>query len=119
MTTHQIAEKLVDYCRKGEFTEAQRSLYHKDIISIEPAATPDFDKETRGFENNIAKSQKFDSMVETVHKIDVSNPIVAGNSFVFSLTMDVTMKNRGRMTFAELCVYQVKDGKVISEQFFM
>jgi hypothetical protein len=119
MTTQEIAQKLADYCRKGEFTEAQKALYHQDIVSIEPFATPDFDKETKGFENNIAKSQKFDAMVEAVHKLDVSDPIVSGNSFAFTLSMDLTMKGRGRMTLQELCVYQVKDEKVILEQFFM
>jgi len=29
------------------------------------------------------------------------------------------MKERGHMDMTELCVYQVKDGKIISEQFFM
>ncbi len=29
------------------------------------------------------------------------------------------MKGQGRMNMTELCVYQVKDGKVISEQFFV
>jgi len=29
------------------------------------------------------------------------------------------MKGRPRANFEELCVYQVKDGKIVSEQFFM
>jgi len=33
--------------------------------------------------------------------------------------MDVTMKGQARSSFEELCVYRVKDGKIISEQFFM
>jgi hypothetical protein len=32
--------------------------------------------------------------------------------------MDVTLKGMGRQHMAELCVYEVKDGKVIKEQFF-
>jgi hypothetical protein len=27
------------------------------------------------------------------------------------------MKGQGRMQMAELCVYEVKDGKIVSEQF--
>ena len=36
MTTKEIAEKLVTYCRQGKFEEAQVELYSKDAISIEP-----------------------------------------------------------------------------------
>jgi hypothetical protein len=35
------------------------------------------------------------------------------------MRLDMTMKGQGRMDMAELCVYQVKDGKIISEQFFV
>jgi hypothetical protein len=36
-----------------------------------------------------------------------------------TLSMDVTMKGRGRMKLEEVCVYEVKNGKIASEQFFM
>jgi hypothetical protein len=35
------------------------------------------------------------------------------------MTLDVKMKGRDRWKMTELCVYHVKDGKVISEQFLM
>jgi hypothetical protein len=44
---------------------------------------------------------------------------VAGNAIAFKLIMDVTMKERSRETWEELCVYVVKEGKIISEQFFL
>ena len=33
--------------------------------------------------------------------------------------MDVTMKGGQRMKMTELCIYHVKDGKIVSEQFLM
>jgi ketosteroid isomerase-like protein len=87
-------------------------------VSIEPYATPAFEKETRGLDAIIEKGKKFDSMVEKVHKITVSEPLVAANSFAFVLGLDITMKERGRMNSPEICVYQVKDGKIVSEEFF-
>jgi hypothetical protein len=45
--------------------------------------------------------------------------MIAGNTFSLTMRMDVTTKDRGRMDMTELCVYQVKDGKIISEQFYM
>jgi hypothetical protein len=44
---------------------------------------------------------------------------VVGNAITFVLGMDMTMKGAARMNMEELCVYQVKDGKIVSEQFFM
>lgn len=119
MTTEEIANRLVAYCQKGDFEGAQRELYAKDVRSIEPYATPEFEKETVGLDAIIEKGHKFEAMVEAVHDITVSEPLVAGDTIAFKSTMDMTMKGQGRMKMEELCVYQVKDGKVISEEFFM
>jgi len=118
MKTTDIAKRLVDYCRKADWKGAQTELYSKDAVSIEPYSTPAFQKETRGLDAIIEKGKKFDSMVEKVHKITVTEPLVAENSFAFVLGLDITMKERGRMNSPELCVYEVKDGKIVSEQFF-
>lgn len=117
MTTREIAERLVALCREMQWEKAQRELYAEDILSIEPYASPAFDKETRGLAAIIEKGKRFDAMVETMHKIEVSDPLVATNSFACTMRMDVTMKGQGRMNMQELCVYEVKDGKVIVEQF--
>ncbi|KAA2240966.1 nuclear transport factor 2 family protein [Chitinophaga agrisoli] len=119
MTTQQIADRLVELCRKGDFETAQKELYAEDVVSIEPEATPQFEKETKGLQAILEKGEKFQSMVEEMHGGSVTDPVVADNSFAMVLMMDVTMKEMGRMKMSELCVYKVKDGKVISEEFFM
>jgi hypothetical protein len=119
MTTAEIAAKLVELCRIGQYETAHHTLYADDAISIEPTASPEFEKETKGINAILEKGRKFDSMVEAVHGGTVSEPLVAGNAFSFVLTMDVTMKGQGRFNMVELCVYQVKDGKIVSEEFFM
>lgn len=119
MTTQEIAKRLADYCQKGQWEAAQRELYAEDAISIEPYATEAFAKETKGLEAIRQKGSKFNSMVQEMHSIAVSEPLVAVNTFAFILHMDVTMKGKGRMAMPELCVYQVKDGKIISEQFYI
>jgi len=119
MTTQQIAERLVELCREGEFETAQKELYANEAVSIEPRATPGFDKETKGLDAIIEKGHKFDQMVEESYGITTSQPLVTGNSIAIALTMDMAMKGRARGSMQELCVYQVKDGKIISEQFFM
>lgn len=119
MTTEAIAKRLVALCRDQKWEAAQRELYAANVLSIEPHASPGFEKETRGLPAIIEKGHKFVASVETMHALGVSDPVVAGSSFACVMSMDVTMKGQGRMKMAELCVYEVKDGKVISEQFHM
>lgn len=119
MTTGQIANRLADLCRQGQFEAAQKELFAENAVSIEPESTPDLPKETTGLRAIIEKGQKFESMVEKVHSCSTSTPLVAGNAIAFTLTMDVTMKGRGRIKLEEICAYEVKDGKIVSEQFFM
>ena len=94
-------------------------MYDKNAISTEPYVTDEFPKGTKGLKAIQEKGKIFDAMVEKIHSIEVSEPLVAGNSIAFTLGMDITMKEKGRMNSPELCVYQVKDGKIISEEFFV
>jgi hypothetical protein len=119
MTTNQIATRLIELCRQGKWEEAQTELFSNDAVSIEPYSTPAFEKETRGLNAIKEKGHKFDTMVQELHKVEVSEPIVAGNAISFKLVMDITMKEKQRETWEEICIYVVKDGKIISEQFYL
>jgi ketosteroid isomerase-like protein len=119
MTTVDVANRLVELCRQGNFEAAQRELYADDAISIEPYSTADFEKECHGLEAILEKGKKWGEMVEEAHGIDVSEPLLADSSFAVTMTMDVTMKGGQRMKMTELCIYHVKDGKIISETFLM
>lgn len=119
METKEIASRLKELCDKGDFTTALNELFAEDAVSIEPYAAMGFEKETKGLANIHKKGELWHSMVEETHGISISEPIVAGNAFALSMSMDVTMKGRGRNTMSELCVYKVKDGKIVSEEFIM
>ncbi|HKT72524.1 MAG TPA: SnoaL-like domain-containing protein [Steroidobacteraceae bacterium] len=119
MSTQTVANRLVELCRKGQFEDAQKELFARNAISVEPEATPAFPKETQGLEAIIEKGHQFQGMLEQVHGCSASDPLISGNAIAFVLTLDVTMKGRGRTSMQEICVYQVKDDKVVSERFFM
>ena len=119
MTTKEIADKLVKYCRQSKWADAHNELYAADAVSIEPHATPGFSKETKGLPAINEKGRKFDAMIEKMHSMTVSEPLIAGDSFVCTMQLDCTMKGQGRVNMAELCLYQVKDGKIVSEEFRM
>ena len=94
-----------------------RELYSADAVSHEPKASPAFAKETKGLDAIIEKDHKFGEMVEKMHSISVSDPIVAADVFACLMTIDATMKGRRRTTMAAICVYETKDGKFVSEHF--
>lgn len=117
MTTQEVANKLVEYCRKGDFDGAIQELYAPGIVSIEPAGSPT--ERVEGIEAVIQKGKQFTEMMEQVHSTEVSEPVVAENFFSCSMIMDVTFKGApGPTKMEEICLYQVQDGKVVQEQFF-
>jgi ketosteroid isomerase-like protein len=119
MNIKEIADRLVQLCARGQFEEAQKELFAEDVVSIEPYATPAFEKETKGLPAVLEKGRKFGEMVQTMHNLEVSEPLVATESFAVTMRLDVTMKEKGHMDMTEICLYKVKDGKIISEEFFV
>jgi hypothetical protein len=116
MMTSQIASRLVELCRQGQFEQAQTELFADDAVSIEPHGVPAGVVE--GLQAIQDKGREFMRGVEAVHEIVVSEPVVAGTYFVVAMELDTTMKERGRVRLEELCVYEVEDGKIVTEQFF-
>ena len=116
MSTHDIAARLVELCRAGQFEAAQIELFDDEAVSIEPAGAPQ--EVTEGLAAIREKGRQFMSGIEAVHGIEVSEPLVAGKFISLSMTLDVTMKGRGRFPMMEICVYEVCEGKIVSEQFF-
>ncbi len=116
MTVKEVADQLVAYCRKGDFEGAMSELYHPEIESFEPEGTPS--PYVKGMDGVKRKSEMFESMVEEMHGMEVSDPIVADSFFSCAMTMDVTFKGAPRSKMTEICVYGVEDGKIVREQFF-
>ncbi|WP_430964946.1 SnoaL-like domain-containing protein [Spongiimicrobium sp. 2-473A-2-J] len=116
MTTQEVANQLVAYCKQGQFNEAINALYGDNIVSIEPDGAPM--KEVRGLDAVKQKSEHFNSMVEEVHGMEISEPIVADKFFACTMKMDVTFKGAPRSSMEEVCLYKVENGKITQEEFF-
>ena len=116
MTTQEVADKLVSYCRQGDFEGAITELYGHNIVSVEPEGNPLGTVE--GIEAVIAKGKQFAEMTEEIHGVEVSDPVVADSFFSCSMKIDMTMKGAGRMVMEEVCLYRVADGRIDREEFF-
>jgi len=117
MTTQEVAKRLVELCRTGDWETAQKELYAEHATSTE--ATDDFGpRMVQGMEAIREKGKKWAGMVEDLHGATVSEPVISDDHFAISMQMDITYKGGPRTKDTELCVYGVKDGKIVSEQFF-
>ena len=117
MTTQEIADRLSELFKQGKWEDAQRELFSDEAVSIEPPHSQGV-QTVIGLENIGKKGEMFKDMTQEMHGGYIRGPIVAGNHISFGIGMDATMKDKGRMMMEEIAVYEVKDGKVVKEQFF-
>ena len=115
-TIHEIANRLTELVSEQKFVEAYVQLYADDAESIDPLNTDQ--QELKSLQVLVEREESFLSRT-TIHKINVSEPLIAGSYFAVNLTMDFTVTGLERRTIEELCVYKVKDGKIIRQQFFI
>jgi hypothetical protein len=117
MTTQEVSSRLVELSRQGKIEDVLKELFAGNAVSIEPNDSMG-PKVVSGLPAIIEKGKMFNSMLEEFHAAKISDPLVAGDYFSISWWMDATMKGQGRSEMQEICVYQVKNGKIVSEQFF-
>jgi SnoaL-like protein len=117
MTTQEVADKFYELGEANQWDKILDELYSDEAESVEPP-NAGFLQYAKGKEALKEKSAKFNSMIEEMHGGYSGKPIVAGNYFSVAMGMDVTMKGMDRMTIHEIAVYEVKDGKIVKEQFF-
>ncbi len=110
--------KLVELTSKGQFLDATKELCSPDIVSVEAMSMPGVPREMTGMDAVIGKGNWWMENHE-VHSCKVEGPLVSLHHFCVRYMMDVTNKPSGnRMQLDELAVYQVKDGKIVREEFF-
>jgi ketosteroid isomerase-like protein len=117
MTTQDVANRFHELAQTGQWQQIQDELFADNAVSIEPEHSPGL-KTVSGLDAIREKGKQFGEMVEEMHGGYSNEPQVGGNFFALAMGMDVTMKGQGRMKMDEIAVYGVKDGKIVSEQFF-
>jgi hypothetical protein len=119
MTTQDVANRFNELAQTGQWNQIQDELYADNCVSIEPPKAAAMGMgNAEGKDAIKKKGQAFDAMVEQVHGGYSKEPQIAGNHFAIAMGMDCTMKGAGRVKMDEVAVYEVKDGKIVKEQFF-
>lgn len=116
MNTQEVANRLVELCRQGDYETCYKELYAEDCWSIEPEGAPT--PPVQGMAAIAEKGKRWNEMMEEFHGSEIGEPIVGDKHFSVTMMMDATFKERGREKMNEICVYEVKEGKIVKEQFF-
>ncbi|MGB9148881.1 MAG: SnoaL-like domain-containing protein [Burkholderiales bacterium] len=118
MSTMDIANKLVNFCKQGKNDEALNTLYADDAVSVEAGMPPGMDPEAKGKTAIKAKGDWWLANHE-VHSASVTGPWPHGDRFIVGFQFDVTHKPSGqRMKMDEVGLYTVRNGKIVREEFF-
>jgi hypothetical protein len=117
MTTQEVANRFNELAREGRFDLIQDELFSADAVSIEP--------EGKGFTNAEGlpaikkKGEDFNAMVEEMLGGWCGEPVVGGNFFSVAMGMECKMKGASESSkMDEIAVYEVRNGKIVKEQFF-
>jgi len=116
-TTAEVAARFKELAQEGKWDQIQDELFADNAVSIEPPGTPGL-QSVEGLAAIKEKGKQFNEMVEEMHDAYSTDPVVAGTHFSVAMGLDATMKGMGRMRMDEIAVYEVKDGKIVKEQFF-
>ena len=117
LTTQEVADRFHELAQQEKWFEIQDEFFAANVRSVEP----EHSKYLGYAEGKVPvynKGMEFVKRIQDVHKMYTSAPIVSGNHFVVGRTMDITVQPHGRIRIEELMVYEVKDGKIVLEQFF-
>ncbi|MCK6603821.1 MAG: hypothetical protein L6Q59_02885 [Ignavibacteriaceae bacterium] len=116
MTVHEIAARLAELCKTGQFEQAQNELYADNCVSIEGEGS--MVPRVEGLDAIREKGRQFQSMIDEYYGGYVTDPVIAGNHITLTMGMDVKMRGQERFMMEEVCVYKVQDGKIVLEHFF-
>lgn len=116
MSTQEVANRLVELCRAGDYETCYKELYAEDAWSIEPESAPT--PPVQGMAAFKEKGKKWNEMMEEFHGSSIGDPICGDKFFSCTMSTDITFKGQGRVKMNEICVYEVENGKIVKEQFF-
>jgi hypothetical protein len=117
MTTQDVANRMSELFKEYKWSQVQEELFAEDAVSIEPDHSPGL-KTAKGIDAIKKKGDEFNEAVEEMHGGWISDLVVGGRYISCAMGLDVTMKGAGRVNMQEICLYEVKDGKIVMEQFF-
>lgn len=117
LTIQEVAVRFNELAQQEKWFEIQDEFFAENVRSIDPPNSPYFGY-AEGRDAVRKKGQDFVSRIEAAHRLYTSEPLVCGNHFVVAREKDITVKGHGRIEIKQVMLYEVKDGRIVLEQFF-
>jgi ketosteroid isomerase-like protein len=117
MTTQEVATRFNELAQQEKWFEIQDEFFADNVKSIEPPDSPYFGY-AEGKSQVRKKAEDFVKRIEAFHSGHTTEPLVTGNHFTVGRSKDMTVQGHGRIQINEIMLYEVRDGKIVSEQFF-
>jgi hypothetical protein len=117
MTTQEVAARFNELAQQEKWFEIQDEFFADDVKSLDPPNSPYFGY-AEGKSAVRKKGEDFVKRITAAHKLCTSEPLVSGNHFAVGREKDLTVDGLERIQINQIMLYEVKDGQIISEQFF-
>ena len=116
-TIHEVVARFNELAKEEKWFEIQDELFADDVRSIDPPNSPYFSY-AEGKAAVRKKGEDWVKRIEAGHRVHTTEPVIGGNHFAVGREVDITVQGFGRIQINEIMLYEVKNGKIISEQFF-
>lgn len=117
LTTQKVAARFNELARQEKWFEIQDELFADNVRSVDPPNSPHFGyAEGKGAVRK--KGEEFVKKVQEFHGANTTEPVVGGNHFAAGRSFEITVEGSGRIKIEEIMLYEVKNGQIVSEQFF-
>lgn len=117
MTTQEVAARFNELAQQEKWFEIQDEFFADNVKSLDPPNSPYFGY-AEGKSAVRKKGEDFVKRIEAAHRLYTSEPLVSGNHFAVGREKDLTVQGLGRIQISQIMLYEVKDGQIVSEQFF-
>ena len=117
LTIQEVARRFNELAQQGKWFEIQDEFFADDVKSIDPPNSPYFGN-AEGKSEVRKKGEDFVKRIEAFHSGSTTEPLVTGNHFTVGRSKDMTVQGHGRIQISEIMLYEVRDGKIVLEQFF-
>lgn len=117
MTTQEVAARFNELAQQEKWFEIQDEFFAENVRSIDPPDSPYF-KYAEGKAPVRKKGEDFVKKIQELHGTYTTPPVIGGNHFAVGRGVDITVEGFGRIKIDQIMLYEVKDGQIISEQFF-
>ena len=115
-TIQEVAARFNELAQQEKWFEIHDEFFADDVKSIDPPNSP-----YMGYAEGKAavrkKGEDFVKKIKDFHGAYTTQPVIGGNHFAVGRGMDITVEGFGRIKIDEIMLYEVKDGKIVSEQF--